>query len=116
MFFLLNTVKPRLSERRSCELLINRTPKTTARALIRSRFFIAKAASFRFADGTMAEKSGKRKRTVLSIEKKLQICKKLRNGATATDLSKEFEVGKSTITDIRKSEDKLRSFAICCRV
>ncbi len=59
----------------------------------------------------MAEKSGKRKRTVLSIEKKLQICKKLRNGATATDLSKEFEVGKSTITDIRKSEDKLRSFA-----
>ncbi len=48
----------------------------------------------------MAEKSGKRKRTVLSIEKKLQICKKLRNGATATDLSKEFEVGKSTIADI----------------
>ena len=62
----------------------------------------------------MAEKAvsgGKRKRTVLSIETKLEICKRLKKGATATALSKEFEVGKSTISDIKKNEEKLISFA-----
>ena len=62
----------------------------------------------------IAEKAvsgGKRKRTVLSIEAKLEICKRLKKGATATALSKEFEVGKSTISDIKKNEEKLTSFA-----
>ena len=53
----------------------------------------------------MAEKavSGGKRRTVLSIEIKIEICKRLKKGATAISLSKEFEGGKSTISDIKKN-------------
>ena len=62
----------------------------------------------------MAEKptSGvKRKRTVLSIETKLEICKRLKKGATVTAVSGEFDLGKSTISDIKRNEGKLTSYA-----
>ena len=55
---------------------------------------------------------GKRKRKVLSIEQKLEICRRLRGGAISiTALSKELDIGKSTISDIKKSEEKLTAFA-----
>ena len=54
---------------------------------------------------------GKRKRKVLSIEQKLDICRRLRSGASITALSKEMDIGKSTICDIKRSEEKLTSFA-----
>ena len=54
----------------------------------------------------------KRKRKVLSIEQKLEICRRLRGGASITALSKELDIGKSTICDIRRNEEKLTSFAI----
>ena len=41
----------------------------------------------------------------------LKLCKRLKKGAAATALSKEFEVGKSAISDIKKNEEKLTSFA-----
>jgi hypothetical protein len=52
----------------------------------------------------------KRKRTVLTVEQKIDICKRLKKGASITSVSKGLGVGKSTICDIRKSEDKLMEF------
>ena len=54
--------------------------------------------------------ASKRKRTVLSVDQKLQICKRLKKGATTTSLSKELGLGKSTICDIKRNEDKLVTF------
>ena len=53
----------------------------------------------------------KRKRKVLSIEQKVEICQRLRSGASITALLKEMDIGKSMICDIKRSEDKLTSFA-----
>jgi len=60
----------------------------------------------------MAESTGrKRRRTTLSIETKLEICKRLKKGATLKALSAEYGLGKSTVSDIKRSEEKLKSFA-----
>ena len=48
---------------------------------------------------------------MLSIEQKLEICRRLRSGASITALSKETDIGKAMICDIKRSEDKLTSFA-----
>ena len=53
----------------------------------------------------------KRKRKVLTIEKRLDICRRLKSGATITKLSKELGISKSTICDIKRRSDKLTSFA-----
>ena len=52
----------------------------------------------------------KRKRTVLCIEDKLCICTRASKGEKPASLAREFGVGKSTITDILKSSEKLTSF------
>ena len=49
--------------------------------------------------------STKRKRKVVSIEKKLEICRGHEMGQSYTSLSKEYGLGKSTIHDIVQSED-----------
>ena len=54
----------------------------------------------------------KRKRVVLTIEQKLKIIEKLKKGAKRADLAKEYNVGESTITDIKKREIKLTEFAV----
>ena len=54
--------------------------------------------------------ASKRKRTVLSIDQKLQICKQLKKGASITWLSKELGLGRYTICDIKQNEDKLVTF------
>ncbi|XP_070571291.1 tigger transposable element-derived protein 2-like [Ptychodera flava] len=59
----------------------------------------------------MATSSVKRKRHVLDLDTKLSIIDRLESGESATKLSREFGVGKSTITDIKKSKAKLRDFA-----
>ena len=56
--------------------------------------------------------ASKRKRTVLSVDQKLEICKRLKKGASITSLSKELRLGKSTICDIKQSEDKLVTFVV----
>ena len=53
----------------------------------------------------------KRKRKVLTIEEKLEVCRRLKCGATVTRLSNELGVGKSMICDISRNADKLATFA-----
>ncbi len=39
------------------------------------------------------------------------MCKWLKTGATITTVSKEFDLGKSTVSDIKRNEVKLKTFA-----
>jgi len=48
--------------------------------------------------------SNRKKRTVLSLHDKNNILKRLKTGESATSLSKEYKVAKSTISNIKKSE------------
>ena len=50
------------------------------------------------------------KHSVLSIRQKLEICDRTRNGWTYSRISAEYGIGKSTVFDIIKSEDKLKTF------
>ena len=56
--------------------------------------------------------STKRKRKVLSIEKKLEICCRHEMEQSYTSLSKEYGLGKLTIHDIIQSEDRLTEYAM----
>lgn len=53
----------------------------------------------------------KRKRTVLSINQKLEIIKKSENGHTVKSLMREYEIGDQTVRDIIKKKQKLLEFA-----
>ena len=52
----------------------------------------------------------KRKRKVLSISEKLKICELAKGGRTLQNLVNEFDIGKSTIHDIVKNEERLQVF------
>ena len=54
--------------------------------------------------------TAKRKQTVLTLTEKLNICERLARGAPVTLLSK-YQVGKSTISNIKRNEVKLKQFA-----
>ena len=54
----------------------------------------------------------KHQRIVVSIEKKLEICRRHKMGQSYTSLSKEYDLGKSTIHDIVQSKDRLTEYAI----
>ena len=58
----------------------------------------------------MAAATGKRKRVVLSLENKIVILDRLAKGERATKLATEFGIGNATIIDVKKNEDKIRSF------
>jgi len=53
----------------------------------------------------------KRKRVDLSMKDKYEINKRLKESESATKLSNEYKVGKSTITDIKKQ--KTRIITLC---
>lgn len=55
--------------------------------------------------------NGKRKRVHLTLTQKLQLIRKLEEGASVSSVCEEFGVKKQTVSDIRKSKDKLTSFA-----
>lgn len=55
-------------------------------------------------------KTPKRKRVVLSMKDKFEINKRLEKGESATKLSIEYQVGKSTITDIKKQKTSICNF------
>lgn len=55
--------------------------------------------------------SQKRRRNVLTFEKKLEIIAKLKKGSTAVALSTEFGVPRTTINDLKKNADKIEEFA-----
>ena len=52
----------------------------------------------------------KRKKIVLSIEQKLEIIDLLQAGASCSIIAEKYEIGRSTITDLKKQVRKLRSF------
>ena len=55
--------------------------------------------------------SRERKRVVLTFEKKLSILDRLKSGEMQGKLATKYGIGCSTIDDIKKTQDKLKSFA-----
>ena len=53
----------------------------------------------------------KRRHKTLSIEEKLKVLKRIDGGASLSCLAKEYDIGRSTVSDIKKNEDKLKNFA-----
>ena len=70
-----------------------------------SRDFLSAKMAKSSCNVSIAKNPKKQKWTVLSIEDKLQICKKGKS-ITITSLAKEYDVGKSTISDIKRNEFK----------
>lgn len=66
--------------------------------------------SKRPSDNPAASSSKKRKHLTLSIQQKVEILKKLQNGASAKHVSDTYNVGISTIYDIKKQKEKLLAF------
>ncbi|GBM60398.1 Jerky protein [Araneus ventricosus] len=58
-----------------------------------------------------AKPSNKRKRVVLTITQKLDIIRRLERGENKQDLMRKFNIGSSTIYDIKLQKDKLMKFA-----
>lgn len=52
----------------------------------------------------------KRKRVVLNLKQKLEICKKVEDGASHSAIIDEYGIGKSTLKDILSNKTKLRDF------
>ena len=52
----------------------------------------------------------KRKKIVLSIESKVKILKKLHEGSSIKSLCTTYNIGKSTIYDIKKNKEELLKF------
>ncbi|GBO15038.1 hypothetical protein AVEN_137986-1 [Araneus ventricosus] len=58
-----------------------------------------------------AKPSNKHKRVVLTITQKLDIIQQLERGENKQDLMRKFNIGSSTIYDIKLQKDKLMKFA-----
>lgn len=56
--------------------------------------------------------SENRKRVSLSVNQKLELLRKLESGCSVSVLCQEYGVKKQTISDIRKSKDKLTQFSL----
>ena len=54
------------------------------------------------------QQQNKRKRLVLSVATKLEICDAVKKKVQNKDIMRQYNVGLSTITDIKASEAKLR--------
>lgn len=54
--------------------------------------------------------SNKRKRNVLTMEKKLEILTKLDKGETSTSLARSYNIGKATVADIKKQRNEIMLF------
>lgn len=52
----------------------------------------------------------KRKKVVLTVAQKIEILNALEGGASAVSLAIKFDIGKSTITGIKRDELKIREF------
>ena len=50
----------------------------------------------------------KRRKVVLTIEKKLEVLDLLQKKTSYTVIAEKYGIGRATITDIKNSEDKLR--------
>ena len=56
--------------------------------------------------------TAKRKRVVLTLEIKLEILNRLSKGVSQAQLAKEYGIGKTTVFDLKKNEDKIKAFAV----
>ena len=59
---------------------------------------------------SVSTSSRKRKRVVLTINDKLKICQLVKGGRTLQSVADEYDVRKSTVHGVVKSEEKLRAF------
>jgi len=55
--------------------------------------------------------ASKRKRIVLSIEKKLEILDRLSKGETQVKLAQEYGIGKTTVFDLKQNENRIKMYA-----
>uniref|UniRef100_H3A2J1 HTH psq-type domain-containing protein n=1 Tax=Latimeria chalumnae TaxID=7897 RepID=H3A2J1_LATCH len=55
--------------------------------------------------------SGKRKCVVLTIKDKLEIIEKLEEGSSSKQLSVIYEIGETTVRDIKKNKEKILTYA-----
>ena len=53
----------------------------------------------------------KRKRKVLTIDQKLEIIKKLEAGTSQSKIGEEYDIGRSTVVDIKRNKTKLELFS-----
>lgn len=56
------------------------------------------------------KKGPKRKRVVLTLKQKMEICRRLEQGENRNVLMKEFNIGSSTIYDIKSQSNNLKEF------
>ena len=63
------------------------------------------------ASSSSSSSSCKRRRVVLTLEQKLAILDRLKKGESQEKLASEYGAGRSMISDIKKSEEKLKSYA-----
>lgn len=54
--------------------------------------------------------SQKRKHETLTLNQKMEILRKIDSGVSFTDVAKQFNVGRSTVYDIRKNRNKIENF------
>lgn len=56
------------------------------------------------------EKHGKRKRVLLTVADKLEVCRLAKQNVPKSLLMNQYNIGKSTLNDILRNEDKLKKF------
>ena len=60
----------------------------------------------------MEPENKRRKRTVLTVHQKLEICKLISMGTSYSVIADKYGIGWSTIVDIKKNQPKLEEFSI----
>lgn len=58
------------------------------------------------------ESNPKKKRVILSVSQKLELIRKLEAGASVTRVYEVYGVRNQTVSDIRKSKEKLTAFSL----
>ena len=58
----------------------------------------------------------KRKRTMLSINQKLEIINKLASGVPVSRICEQYDIKKQTVSDIKKNSERINKFALLCDV
>ncbi len=53
----------------------------------------------------------KKKRVTLSVQQKLEVVQKLEQGISVTRITEEYGISKQSVSDIKKSKDKLKHYA-----
>ena len=66
--------------------------------------------TFYWLSFTMDKRATKRKRVVLTNEDKLKVCRLAKQNVPKSVLMNQFKIGKSTLNDILRSEEKFAQF------